>query len=189
MRSINFGNDVAESFFLDSATTFRSLKTFSGAAKTVISDLHHLEGEIVQILVDGATHPDRTVTNGQITLERSGNIVHVGQHYDSTIKTLRMEAGAADGVAQGKIMRIHAVTVRFTDTVGASLGPDVSDLDRITFRDSSMSMDQAVPLFTGDKEIAFPSGYDNNAQIVVQQDQPLPMTITAIMRRSNTFDA
>jgi hypothetical protein len=122
-------------------------------------------------------------------LERSGNIVHVGQHYDSTIKTLRMEAGAADGVAQGKIMRIHAVTVRFTDTVGASLGPDISDLDRITFRDSSMSMDQAVPLFTGDKEIAFPSGYDNNAQIVVQQDQPLPMTITAIMRRSNTFDA
>ena len=189
MRSINFGNDVAESFFLDSATTFRSLKTFSGAAKTVISDLHHLEGEIVQILVDGATHPDRTVTNGKITLERSGNIVHVGQHYDSTIKTLRMEAGAADGVAQGKIMRIHAVTVRFTDTVGASLGPDISDLDRITFRDSSMSMDQAVPLFTGDKEIAFPSGYDNNAQIVVQQDQPLPMTITAIMRRSNTFDA
>ena len=52
-----------------------------------------------------------------------------------------------------------------------------------------MNMDEAVPLFTGDKEISFPSGYDNNPRIVVRQNQPLPMTISAIMRRSNTFDA
>ena len=100
-----------------------------------------------------------------------------------------MEGGADDGVSQGKIKRIHGVTVRFLDTVGAEMGPDASNLDRLPFRDSSMAMDQAVPLFTGDKEISFPSGYDNDAQVVVQQSQPLPMTITAIMRRSNTFDA
>jgi hypothetical protein len=52
-----------------------------------------------------------------------------------------------------------------------------------------MAMDEAVPLFTGDKEISFPSGYDNDAKIVIRQTQPLPMTILAIMRRSNTFDA
>jgi hypothetical protein len=73
--------------------------------------------------------------------------------------------------------------------VGAEVGPDISNLDRIPFRDSSMAMNQAVPMFTGDKEISFPSGYDNDAKIVIQQTQPLPMTVLAIMRRSNTFDA
>ena len=52
-----------------------------------------------------------------------------------------------------------------------------------------MLMDEAVPMFTGDKEVSFPSGYDNEAQIVIQQTQALPMSILAIMRRSNTFDA
>jgi len=92
-------------------------------------------------------------------------------------------------VSQGKIKRIHGVTVRFLESVGAEVGPDTSNLDRIPFRDSSMAMDTAVPIFSGDKEISFPSGYDNDARIVVRQTQPLPMTVTAIMRRSNTFDA
>jgi hypothetical protein len=52
-----------------------------------------------------------------------------------------------------------------------------------------MAMDEAVPMFDGDKEIFFPSGYDNDARVLVRQTQPLPMTILAIMRRSNTFDA
>jgi len=81
------------------------------------------------------------------------------------------------------------VTARFFNTVGAELGPDTSNLDRLPFRDSSMNMDEAVPLFNGDKEIYFPSGYENDARVIVRQSQPLPMTVLAIMRRSNTFDA
>jgi len=100
-----------------------------------------------------------------------------------------MEGGAEDGISQGKIKRIHGVTARFIDTVGAETGPDVDNLDRMPFRDSSMAMDGPIPLFNGDKEIFFPSGYDNDAQVVIRQNQPLPMTILAIMRRSNTFDA
>ena len=46
-----------------------------------------------------------------------------------------------------------------------------------------------VTSFNGDKEISFPSGYDNDAKVVIRQSQPLPMTVLAIMRRSNTFDA
>ena len=122
-------------------------------------------------------------------MDRSASKVHVGYGYTSSLETLRMEAGAEDGIAQGKIKRIHGVTARFFQTVGAELGPDTSNLDRLPFRDSSMAMDEAVPLFTGDKEISFPSGYDNDAKIVIRQTQPLPMTILAIMRRSNTFDA
>jgi len=183
LKSLYFNDDVEDAFFVDSGLTY------DGSATTTITSLNHLEGETVTILADGAAHADKTVSNGTITLDRSASKVHVGYGYTSLLETLRMEAGAEDGVAQGKIKRIHGVTARFFQTVGAELGPDTDNLDRLPFRDSSMAMDQAVPLFTGDKEISFPSGYDNDAKIVIRQTQPLPMTILAIMRRSNTFDA
>lgn len=183
MENIYFGADIADAFYVDSGLTY------DGSATTTITGLNHLEGETVQILTDGSAHPDKTVSGGAVTLDRSASTVHVGYSYDSKMQTLRLEGGADDGVSQGKIKRIHGVTVRFIDTVGAEMGPDEDNLDRIPFRDSSMAMDEAVPLFDGDKEISFPSGYDNDARVFVRQTQPLPMTILAVMRRSNTFDA
>ena len=32
-----------------------------------------------------------------------------------------------------------------------------------------MDMDTAVPMFSGDKEISFPSGYDNDAKVMIRQ--------------------
>lgn len=183
LTTIDFGDDVADAFYVDSGLTY------DGSATTTITGLNHLEGETVSVLADGAAHADKTVTGGAIALDRSSTKVHVGYGYSSIVETLRMEAGAEDGVAQGKIKRIHGVTARFFKSVGAEIGPDLNNLDRLPFRDSSMSMDTAVPLFNGDKEIFFPSGYDNDARVVIRQNQPLPMTVLAIMRRSNTFDA
>lgn len=183
MKEIYFNSDVEDAFYVDSGLTY------DGSATTTVTGLNHLEGETVQILADGSAHADKTVSGGAVTLDRSSSKVHIGYSYNSTLETLRMEAGADDGVSQGKIKRIHGVTVRFLETVGADVGPDTSNLDTIQFRDSSMAMDEAVPLFTGDKEITFPSGYDSDSRVVVRQTQPLPMTVLAVMRRSNTFDA
>ncbi len=48
--------------FLDSQLAY------SGSATTTISGLDHLEGQVVSVLANGATHPDRTVSGGSITL-------------------------------------------------------------------------------------------------------------------------
>lgn len=183
LKPINFGGNITDAFFVDSGLTY------SGSSTSTITGLNHLEGETVQIVADGSAHADKTVSGGSVTLDRSATKVHVGYGYDSIVQTLRLEGGANDGVSQGKIKRIHGVTVRFLETVGAEVGPTLTSLDRIPFRDSSMDMDTAVPIFSGDKEVSFPSGYDNDSRVVIKQSQPLPMTIIAIMRRSNTFDA
>lgn len=183
MKRIYFGDDVEDAYYVDGGLTY------DGSATTTISSINHLEGETVSILADGASHADKTVTDGKITLDRSASKVHLGYNYTSLVQTLRLEAGADDGIAQGKIKRIHGATVRFLDTVGAEVGTDTTNLDRIPFRSSANPMNQALSLFTGDKEISFPSGYDNDSKVMVRQNQPLPMTILAIMRRSNTFDA
>jgi hypothetical protein len=49
-------------------------------------------------------------------------------------------------------------------------------------------MDQSVPLFTGDKLMEWPSGYDFDGYVVIKQNQPLPMTIVAIMAQLHTQD-
>ena len=49
-------------------------------------------------------------------------------------------------------------------------------------------MDTAVPLFSGDKEVEFDGGFNTDAFVVVQQDQPLPLTLLAVIPRVQTFD-
>jgi len=104
------------------------------------------------------------------------------------MKTLRLESGSVDGTSQGKPKRIHAVTVRLYETVGLEVGTSSSSVERIPFRDSSMAMDTAVSLFTGDKDIEFTGGFDDQDRIYLQQTQALPLTVLALFPRLNTFD-
>ena len=182
MKTFDFGNDTTSAFFVDSGLVY------SGSSVSSLSGLYHLEGATTSVLANGATHPDKTVSSGGITLDFAITSGAVGLGYTSKMQTLRIEAGSSDGTSQGKPKRIHDVTLRFHETVGAEVGTDASDADRIFFRDSSMDMDTAVPLFTGDKDIEFPGGFEEGDRIYVQQSQPLPMTVLALYPRMNTHD-
>ena len=182
MKTFDFGGDTTAAFFVDSGLVY------SGSATTTLSGLYHLEGETMSVLANGATHPDKSVSSGGITLDFSATSGAVGFGYTSEMQTLRLEAGSSDGTSQGKPKRIHDITVRFHETVGAEVGTDSGTADRIFFRDSSMNMDEAVPLFTGDKEIEFAGGFVDGDRIYVRQSQPLPMTVLALYPRMNTFD-
>jgi hypothetical protein len=50
-------------------------------------------------------------------------------------------------------------------------------------RDSSMPMTGPVPPFTGDVELPYPGANEKDARICIVQDQPLPMTVVALMPR------
>lgn len=182
LKPFDFGSVTTAAFFVDSGLAY------SGSAVTSLSGLYHLEGQSVAILANGATHPDETVSGGGITLDYSSTTAAVGFSYTSEMQTMRIESGSEDGTSQGKPKRIHAVTLRLFETVGIEVGNSSSEIDRIPFRDSSMLMDQGIPLFTGDKEIEFPGGFDNDDRIYVRQSQVLPMTVLAFYPRMNTFD-
>lgn len=181
-RPYQSGDTQADCFYVDCGSTY------SGASTTTITGLGYLEGQTVQVLTDGAAHPDRVVTSGQITLQVAASKVQVGLACPATLQTNRIEAGAGDGTAQGKIKRINKVVIRFLNTLGALAGPDEANLDTIEFRSPSALMNQAPPLFTGDKLIEWPGGYDFDGYVMVQQPQPLPMTVVAIMPQVMTFD-
>jgi len=153
-----------------------------------LSGLNHLEGQTVSILGDGSVHPDKTVSSGAVTLERYVTKAHAGLSYNSTLRTLRVDAGSAMGTSQGKIKRINELTVRLYRSVGLKVGRDASNLDIVPFRSSAASMDAPISLFTGDKEIELNGNYDTDGQLTIRQDQPLPMNILAVFATLSTFD-
>jgi hypothetical protein len=102
---------------------------------------------------------------------------------------MRIEAGAADGTAQGKTKRIHNVTLRFKDTVGGKFGPYGGQLDEIPWHDAGDAMDTAPALFTGDKgPLRYPHGYDTDGRIEYRNDKPFPVTLVAILPQLETQD-
>ena len=153
---------------------------------TSITGLDHLEGQSVSILGDGAVQPSKTVSSGAITLSTAASIVHVGLPYTSKLVTLNIEAGSQDGTAQSKTKRIHELTVRLYRSLGMSAGPEGSTLDIVPFRDSSDSMDVATSLFTGDKRLPYPKGYETSVNVEIQQTDPLPQTVLALITKLHT---
>ena len=168
--------------FLDSQLSY------SGSAASTISGLDHLEGQTVSILADGATHPDKTVSSGSVTLDRSALNVKVGLAYRSLLQTMRLNAGSQNGTSQGKTKRIYDITVRMFETIGVEVGPNLNDMERIPFRSSADLMDEGIPPFTGDKEVEFRGNYETDGFIFVRQTQPLPFTILSLYPRLTTND-
>lgn len=162
--------------------------TYSGAPTTAISGLNHLEGQTVRLLLDGSTHPDRVVSGGSITLQRSGSIANIGLRYAARLQTLRVEAGAMNGTAQGKTKRTSKITYRFDNTSTGKFGPDFDHLDEFTFRRPNDPMGQPVPPFTGDKVQSWNGGYDLDGRYAFYDDLPMPVSLVAIFPTVTTQD-
>jgi hypothetical protein len=161
---------------------------YNGSATTTISGLDHLEGQTVSVLADGATHPDKVVSSGGITLERSSTKVKVGLGYTSLLQTMRIDAGGDNGTSQSKTKRIYEITARLYESIGIEIGPDLANMERIPFRSSANPMDSGVNVFTGDKDIEFRGNYETDGFIFVRQTQPLPLTVLSLYPRLITND-
>ncbi len=174
---------VTEAFasgILSYADWFLSSKTITG--------LEHLEGLTVQVNRDGGEESDHTVTSGAVTLDEFPLKAHIGLGCPARLVPMRLDQGSQNGTAQGKLGRVHEITLRVMDTVGGRCGPFGGRLDRVPFRTVSMAMDTAIPAFTGDKRLPFAgnSGRDDNqltpnTRPEYLADKPFPVTIVGLI--------
>lgn len=171
-------SDPTDSFYVDSGLTY------SGSPVTTITGLSHLEGQTVQVCADGGVHADCVVSMGQITLNRPASKAHIGLGFTSILQTMRPEAGARDGSGQTRRRSISNCFFRFDSTIGGKVGPALDRLDPLPGAFTNASEIGEIPgLFTGDREITWPATFDTDGYIYVVQDQPLPMTVVAIVPR------
>jgi len=170
--------DKDDAFFVDSGLSY------SGGATSTISGLSHLEGQTVTVVTNGANHPNKTVSSGQISLDWTTTRAHVGLGYTSKLTTLPLDAPATTGTTQGKTKRISEVLLRVYKSLGGQIGPNEDNLERILTRSGLNPMDTSPPLETGDKIINFNGPHERQAKITVVHDDPLPFTLVAIGPRA-----
>lgn len=146
--------------------------------KQTLTGLSHLEGRYIDIMVDGARHPQQIVSSGAVTLSWYGNKIHAGLPFTPILQPMKLEAGQNEGTAQGKKKRIYRMVARFYETCTAKWGPDADTLKNIPFGTGG-----AQELFTGDVDYPFPGPLNTNADIYITQEGPFPMTVLALMPR------
>lgn len=153
-----------------------------------IAGIDHLEGQMVDILADGAVQPSKVVSSGSVTLSQKATTVHIGLGFNTDGELLRLEAGSANGTALGKTRRINRVAFLLYRSLGLKIGPNFDDLQELTFRTAADPLSRAPALFTGllSDNINFDYDMDNN--LCFRQSQPLPCTILAIAVHQDTQD-
>lgn len=177
------GDTLPDAYFVDCGATY------SGTATTTITGLTWLVGQTVSVLADGSVHPNCVVSaGGAITLQRSVTKAQIGLGYNSTGKTMRIEAGGADGPAQGKLKRIHRSIFRFFQSVGLNVQATNGSSYPQPWRTSADLMDNPVALYTGDKRWSWEGSYELEGQVSWTQSDPLPSNVLMVSAQLDTQD-
>lgn len=187
-KDFRMESPLEEMYFVDCGIKYNAYKLPKdhedyGLGVKHLKGLNWLAGEKVRITVDGAMHPDKIVNeDGTLDLEYEGKFITVGLYAPAKYQSLYLdpEAGGTN-FAQGHMQNIPKALIRFYRTMGGKFGPTFDKLEPIEYRTPQDAMDTAVPLFTGEKTVHFPSEWAHNSQVCVVQDDPLPMTILAIL--------
>lgn len=170
-------SDVTLGVFSDSSITV----TNSPASATV-SGLWHLEGQTVSILADGSPQPPQEVSNGSLTLNGPYEKIIVGLPYTRKVELHPPEVPQL-GSIMGEITSIKKVHLRLEDSVGLKHGIKATEmLDAFPFNGANNNFNTAAPLFNGVLTIYPPSGFNKDSVLILQNNDPLPLTIQHIVR-------
>lgn len=146
-----------------------------GPPTATLSGLDHLEGQMVDILGDGRVYPAQIVTGGAVTgLSPVVTRAEIGLHFDSTLVTPRPEAGSHAGTAQGARKRVSEVVARLVNSLGANVNGDQQRYPKDTDAIGSF-----VPVTQDFRKTNL--GWDRDGRVTITQNQPLPLTVIAIM--------
>jgi len=164
----------ADAFFVDCGLTY------NGAPTMTISGLSHLEGKTVSILADGAVHPPRVVTGGQITLDQEASIAHVGLPIEADVQTLPVSMQLRDGsFAQGHMKNVNKLWLRVFKSSGIFAGPDAAHLTEAKQR-TTENYGAPPALKTDEIEIDLAPSWGASGQLFVRQSDPLPLTLVSL---------
>lgn len=167
-----------DAFFVDCGKTVTL-----APASTAVTGLAHLNGKTVAVLADGCVESNKVVAGGAITLDNASSTVQVGLPFETVVKPMRIDTDPILGNSQGVVKQVRNLVLRFQDTLGCKYGDGRGAFENVVFRDTDDVMDDSPALFTGDKEVQFPGEFETEGDIVVKQDQPLPMTLIAIVTK------
>jgi len=169
--------DAKRCLILDAAVSY------DGAPATHFAGLAHLEGCTVNALADGNVVRDLVVAGGAIDLPAESfpdgaSVVLVGLPYVSELETLDV----IPGKGRERVKTVSHVIFEFEGSRGGYVGQSFDKkLEEWRQRQVAHGYD-SIPLESGDVKIPIASSWNSGGRAVVQQVDPLPLTITAVVR-------
>lgn len=199
----NTEDAVAEvPLYMDCALTYNS----DDHPSTVISGLDEIYGidNIVDVVVRGRYC-------GQYTVNEAGEIdianailtddggeweAIIGFNYEGLLVPVVPEVPAQLGSSMGQQRRIDQITIHFYRSIGAKFGrisdmdeeeTPIDDMEEILFKEG-VNENDPTPMYTGDKRLVFPQGYESRPKIKIVSHLPFPCTITHIVARQVVYE-
>lgn len=148
-------------------------------ARRTISGLDHLEGWEVAVVADAAVEPRKVVTDGEITLDRPGGVVHVGIPYKAVGLTLPLNMPGAESV-RPRVKLISKAYLQVENTPGLKAGVSLDNLYEAKVREEE-DYDEVTQRVTGLLEIGLDARWDRNGQFYFVADEPVPAKVLALI--------
>ena len=157
----------------------------------------HLPNTTIDVLADGWVQQGITTdASGNFTIKKAASKVTYGLPYTSTYRSLNVEAPTGDGTSKGKKKRPYKIDLGLRESLGGKYGvidsslpysPEVETLYERTDRIGNVSLlDNSPDLVTGTFPLTLPPSNATEIDIVIKQEQPLPMTVTYTFPVVNT---
>lgn len=189
-RFWDFDMTIEDAHFVDCGLTY------DGTPIQTVYGLQHLEGMAdVYGLADNIPIGPLTVSNGAVVLDQPASRITIGLGFDAAGETSRLENGATDGTALGKVKRMNNLSVNVWQSYGGELGTWNEDLQDVEWTplDYPTALDEVetINLFSGILGPITPAaGYEKKGSVFFRRlkSVPLPFNIVALMPQLNVQD-
>lgn len=145
---------------------------YEGTAASTFTGLDHLDGLDVKIITQDGDVFDDTVVDGSVSIDNPATEAEIGIHYTSTLQTLRPDVLTQAGTSMGRLRKWDYVSLLMFCTTG-SIALDDEPLEYPEGNDDTEP-------YTGWLKRKMTSGWDEDAMLVIQTQEPKPATILGV---------
>lgn len=167
-----------------------------------VGGLRHLAGLSVTGLADGNVIPPTVVDPfGNVALGKAASAITLGLGFQAQLQGVYLE----EAPLQGQRKKIGDVTARIESSRGIKIGTNqvdgstlappqlapvwpLSELTAVPDKGRAAYNALCQPLYTGDARTSVFGGFATPGQVALQQDNPLPMNILALIPEVETGD-
>ena len=147
--------------------------------RDTMAGLDHLEGLEVAILADGNVQPHQFVSGGKVPINPPGVRVHVGLPIQADLETLDLSVQGIETLLP-KTKAIPSATVLVQDSPILQVGRSFDALQLEPAR-TNENYDSPINATTRKAQVRFQSTWDKTGSLVIRQDDPVPLTVLAII--------
>ena len=146
-----------------------------------MTGMWHLEGETVVVTANSYVDKTLTVTNGSVTLQSPASRIHIGIPFFARLVSLPLSSyGEGGSTTDGMEKNISRLSVKVNRSMGMWTGPSTDQMREARFGMPAL-YGQPLAMITDDVNVTLKANWGKKKQVVIEQRDPLPLEILALI--------